>query len=207
MNKIFELFRKKTTWEQAYPYLLAVGAALGLYGAVILTIDKIQLLQEPTSKFICDLNPILSCGSVMGSPQAEAFGFANSIIGVFGFTIVLTIGMSVLAGAKFKQWFWLGLQAGTIFGIGFVHWLMFQSLYRIGALCLYCMLVWSVMIPIFLYTTMYNLKNKNIKLNKKYHDKIVKFFDKHHAKVLVLWYLAIITAILVQFWEFWSSLF
>jgi len=206
MNKLFEIFRKKTTWEQVFPYLLATGGVLGLYSAVILTLDKIQLLKEPASLFICDLNPIFSCGSVMNSPQAEAFGFANSIIGVFGFTIVLTIGMAVLAGASFKRWFWLGLQLGTVFGIGFVHWLMYQSLYRIGALCLYCMLVWSVMITIFLYTTMYNLKNDHIKLDKKYHGKVVKFFDAHHAKVLVLWYLTIITAILVQFWEFWSSL-
>ena len=30
----------------------------------------------------------------------------------------------------------------------FVHWLIFQSLYRIGALCPYCMVVWAVTIPL-----------------------------------------------------------
>ena len=30
----------------------------------------------------------------------------------------------------------------------FIHWLIFQSLYRIGALCPYCMVVWAVTIPL-----------------------------------------------------------
>ena len=30
----------------------------------------------------------------------------------------------------------------------FMHWLIFQSLYRIGALCPYCMVVWAVTIPL-----------------------------------------------------------
>ena len=30
----------------------------------------------------------------------------------------------------------------------FVHWLIFQSLYRIGALCPYCMVVWAVTISL-----------------------------------------------------------
>ena len=46
------------------------------------------------------------------------------------------------------QWYWAGLTVGTVLGAVFVHWLIFQSLYRIGALCPYCMLVWSVTIPL-----------------------------------------------------------
>ncbi len=41
-----------------------------------------------------------------------------------------------------------GLAAGTLLGTVFVHWLIFQSLYRIGALCPYCMVVWAVTIPL-----------------------------------------------------------
>ena len=106
----------------------------------------------------CSINPILSCGSVMKTAQAEAFGFPNPIIGVAGFTVVLTTGAALLAGATFRRWFWLGLQAGVTFGIGFVHWLIFQSLYRIDALCPYCMVVWIVTIPIFLFVTLRNLR-------------------------------------------------
>jgi uncharacterized membrane protein len=52
----------------------------------------------------------------------------------------------LLAGASFKRWFWRGLEIGTIFGLGFVHWLIFQALYRINALCPYCMVVWVLLL-------------------------------------------------------------
>ena len=45
------------------------------------------------------------------------------------------------------------------FGVVFVHWLIFQSLYVIGALCPYCMVVWAVTIPIFWYVTLHNLRS------------------------------------------------
>ncbi|GAA3013484.1 hypothetical protein GCM10020229_26000 [Kitasatospora albolonga] len=46
-----------------------------------------------------------------------------------------------------------------LFGIGFVTWLMTQTLYSIGALCPYCMVVWAAMIPLFWYTTLHNLRS------------------------------------------------
>ena len=41
-----------------------------------------------------------------------------------------------------------GLAVGSGLGVVFVHWLAFQSLYRIGALCPWCMVVWSVVVPV-----------------------------------------------------------
>jgi hypothetical protein len=141
----------------------------------------------------------------MKTDQASVFGFPNMIMGLIGFSIVTTVGMALIAGAKFKRWFWLGLQAGTIFGVLFVHWLFYQSVYVIGALCPYCMVVWAVTIPIFLYTTFYNIRAGHIKIPeklKKYSD----FKQRHHGDILILWYLAIIALILNRFWYYWSSL-
>ena len=134
--------------------LLTICGAIGL--AAVLLIEKIALIEDPT----CSISPILSCGSVMTTPQAEAFGFPNPIIGVTGFTIVFTIGTALLAGATMRRWYWLGLQAGVTFGLAFVHWLIFQSLFRIGALCPYCMVVWAVTVPLFLCVTLYNLRTR-----------------------------------------------
>ena len=39
----------------------------------------------------------------------------------------------------------------------FVHWLIYQSVFVIGALCPYCMVVWAVTIPTFFYVTVHNL--------------------------------------------------
>jgi uncharacterized membrane protein len=188
-----------------FRYLLVIGGIIGFIAAFLLTTEKIELLKNASYQPPCNINPILSCGSVMKTWQASVFGFPNSLIGIFGFAVVITIGMAMFAGATFKRWFWLGLEAGTIFGIVFIHWLFFQSVFVIGVLCPYCMVVWSVMIPIFLYTTLYNLKAGNIKTAKPLKG-FVKVLQTYHRSVLVLWYLAIIVAIGFRFWYFWRTL-
>ena len=78
----------------------------------------------------------------MESKQAAAFGFPNPMLGLVGYGIVICVGMSLLAGARFPRWYWLTFNAGRLFGVGFCTWLQFQSLYRINALCLWCSLAW-----------------------------------------------------------------
>ena len=192
------------TLTQILPYLLVVCGLIGLFSAAVLTIEKIHLLENPGVELGCDLNPIVACGSVINTDQASAFGFPNPIIGIAGFSIVLTVGMALLAGAKFKRWFWLGLQAGTVFGVLFVHWLMFQSIFRINALCPYCMVVWAVTIPTFWYTTLYNLREGHLKAGK--YARVAKFLQAHHGDILIGWFLIILGVILHHFWYYWSTL-
>lgn len=195
----------KISLDKFFPYILIVGGLAGLFSAAILMIEKIALLINPESVLSCDLNPIIACGSVINTDQASAFGFPNPIIGLVGFSVVVTVGVALLAGAKFKRWFWIVLQLGVLFGIGFVTWLQFQSIYRIGALCPYCMVVWTAMIPIFFYTTLYNLREKHIKTPKNF-NKFVAFIQRHHGDILVVWYLIIVTAITEHFWYYWQTI-
>ena len=194
------------TLNQSIGYILAICGIIGFFAAFILTVEKIELIKNPSYVPSCSISPLLSCGSVMKTPEASVFGFANSLIGVMGFTVVATIGMAIIAGAKFKRWFWLGLQVGTIFGIGFVHWLIYQSVFDIGKLCPYCMVVWSVMIPIFVYTTLYNLRFGNITVPAKLKS-VNAFAQRHHGDIVIVWYLIIIGIILNHFWFYWKTLF
>lgn len=184
--------------------LLTAAGGVGLLAASVLLIEKIALIEDPTYIPSCSFNPILSCGSVMTTPQAEAFGFPNPIIGVAGFSIVVTIGVALIAGAQLKRWFWLGLQAGVTFGVGFVHWLMFQSLYRIDALCPYCMGVWAVTIPLFWYVTLHNLRTAR-SLPKPL-ARLTSVAADYHGVILTVWYLAIIGLITQRFWDYWQTL-
>ncbi|WP_239161401.1 vitamin K epoxide reductase family protein [Acrocarpospora phusangensis] len=178
------------------PWLLAIGGLAGLAAAFTLSVEKIALLKDPAYVPSCSLNPVLSCGSVMNTPQAEAFGFPNPLLGVAGFAIVTTVGVALLAGAALPRWFWLGLQAGVTFGVVFVHWLIYQSLYVIGALCPYCMVVWAVTVPLFWYVTLHNLRRL----------RTAQSVIEYHAVPLTLWFLAVIAAIGVRFWSYWSTL-
>lgn len=195
----------KRTLPQVIGLLLVVLGSIGFLASADLSIEKVALLKDPSYEPSCNISPLLSCGSVMITEQAEAFGFPNPFIGVAGFAIIITVGVAILAGATFKRWFWLGLQAGTLFGVLFTLWLQYQSIFVIEALCPWCIVVWTVTIPIFLYTLLYNLREKNIKLDKRW-GAYVDFAQSNHANILVFWYLIIFITILVKFWYYWSSL-
>lgn len=192
------------TLKQTLPYILIIGGVIGYVCAFIIMQDKIKLAENPNFIPSCNLNPIISCGSVMQSAQAHAFGFPNPFIGLGGFAILLTVGAAMLAGAKFKRWFWLAVNAGVLFAVGFVHWLFFESVYRIHALCPYCMAVWVVSITAFWYVTLYNFDRKNLPLKKGKVQKTYGWVRRHHLDILVLWLLVIAGLILKHFWYYYG---
>lgn len=185
------------------PWLLVIGGTIALAAAFIIMFEKIELLKNPNFTPSCNLNPVISCGSVMESKQSNAFGFPNPLIGLMAFPVVITTGVIMLMGVKPKRWYMLGLQAGTIFGVAFIHWLFFQSVYRIGALCPYCMVVWAMTIPIFWYVLLYNLRQKYIRLPAAW-GVVNTFLQKHHLDIVVLWFLIIAALILKRFWYYYG---
>ena len=184
-------------------WVLTIAGALGALAALVLTIEKIRVLEDPTYVPSCSINPILSCGSVMTSDQAEAFGFPNSLLGIAGFSIVATIGILLLTGAGVHRRIWQGLQLGVLAGAAFVGWLTFQSLYRIGALCPYCLVVGAVMPPLVVYTTVHNLASGQLGDRAR---RLGNLAVENHLVVVTVWYLTVCTLVLVRFWDYWKTL-
>ncbi|MDI5974857.1 vitamin K epoxide reductase family protein [Amycolatopsis magusensis] len=172
-------------------WLYTIGGGIGLLAAAALMLEKLAKLKNPDYVPTCSLNPVVSCGSVMDSTQAAAFGFPNPLLGIAAFAVVTTAGVVMLAGFVPPRWFRVGMQVGTTFGVLFVHWLVFASLYQIHALCPYCMVVWAVVIPIFWYTTLDNLRSPKL--------------SRWHSAVLAAWYVLIAALILQAFWDYWTS--
>ncbi|THC50890.1 vitamin K epoxide reductase family protein [Streptomyces sp. A1499] len=145
--------------SRALALLLVITGAAGVLASWIITIDKFELLKDPNFQPGCSINPVVACGSIMKSEQAEVFGFPNPMLGLVTYGIVICVGMSLLAGARFPRWYWLTFNAGTLFGVGFCTWLMIQSLYHINALCLWCCLAWTVTLLMFWYVTSFNIRH------------------------------------------------
>ena len=179
--------------------LMTIAGAIGLAAAVMLTIDKFTLLQNKIdgvdTALGCDFSAFVSCGGVMDSAQAEAFGFPNSIIGIVGFAVVTTLGVLFWSGAPVARWVWTGLQLGCLFGIGFVTWLQYQSIYEIELLCPYCMVVWAVMIPLFVYVTACSLRGVAPR------SRVTRFVTNWSVLIVALWYVGLASAIWFQFGE------
>jgi uncharacterized membrane protein len=137
---------------------LIVAGAIGFAAAFALTLDKIALLEDPAAQLSCNFSVLVGCSTNLGSWQGAVFGFPNPLIGVAGWSVVITIGAGILAGASFTRWFWLGLNVGVTGALAFVVWLMGQSFSVLDVLCPWCMVTWVVTIPVFLTVTLYNLK-------------------------------------------------
>lgn len=136
--------------------LLITGAGAWLASGK-LVLERLELMKNPDYIASCDINPWLSCGRIMKSWQAALFGFPNPLIGIVGFGIVITIAMALLAGARFQRWFWICLQIGLGLALIMLGFLYYSAVFVIGALCLYCMIVWFFAVPMFFYTLRRNI--------------------------------------------------
>jgi uncharacterized membrane protein len=193
-----ELKTNRQSYRQT-AWMLVVGGVIGIFASVELIIQKIAVLSDPDFVPNCDINPILSCGSVISTEQASLFGFPNPVLGVVGFTIVIMFGALLFTGVELPRLMWLGLNFGALAGMIFVIWLVSQSLYVIGALCPWCMVVWAVTIPIFWQVTTDNLASNRLSLGKGLSEIIVTL-----KWILIAGSYLIITALIFVRWQdFW----
>jgi len=187
-----------------FSLLYIVAALVGLIASFALTVDTIKLAANPNYQPACNINPIISCGSIMQTKEADALGFTNSILGLIGFGMILAIGVAMMAGAQMRRWFWQAIMLGLSFGLIFVHWLFYQSVYNINALCPYCMAVWVISIALFWYTLLFCLNNGFLILPARFSD-LKSFLLNHHLDIYIGWLVIITLLILKHFWYYYGS--
>ncbi len=137
---------------------LIVTGAIGWYAAFALTLDKLAVLIDPQAVLDCNISVIVQCGVNLGSWQGAILGFPNPLIGIAGFVAPIAVGVGLLARATFARWFWITFNTGVAGAFAFCLWLAYQSIFNLGTLCPWCMLVWSMTIPMFWTLTLYNAR-------------------------------------------------
>ncbi|GLP65721.1 MULTISPECIES: vitamin K epoxide reductase family protein [unclassified Streptomyces] len=187
--------------SRAFAALLVITGAAGLLASWVITLDKFKLLEDPDFTPGCSLNPVVSCGSVMKSDQASAFGFPNPMLGLVAYGIVVCVGVGLWTGARFPRWYWVTFDAGCLFGVGFVSWLQFESLYRINALCLWCALAWVATIVLFWYVTSFDVRHRFLPAPGALRSFLAEF-----TWLLPLLHIGIVgMLVLTRWWDFWTS--
>jgi uncharacterized membrane protein len=184
---------------RASAWWILIAGVIGLLSSADLLIEKIEMLKNPSYVPSCSINPVLACGSVINTPQASVFGPPNPLFGVVAFTVVIVTGVLAVAKVALPRWYWIGLMTGTGLAVVFVHWLKYETLYDIGALCPYCMVVWSVTIPLFAVVA-------PIALQPLAGNRVARFLYNWRWPLVVLWFVAAFLEILVRFWYYWSTL-
>jgi uncharacterized membrane protein len=146
-----------STRPTALSILMIVAGVAGFTAAFALTLDKLAILQNPAFVPSCNLSLFFQCGVNLKSTQGSVFGFPNPLLGLGGYFGIVVVGVSALVGARFPRWYWVVFNLGVAFAFSFVCWLIWQSIFVLGTLCPWCMVVWSVTIPLFIAVTFYNL--------------------------------------------------
>lgn len=188
-----------------FAWTLILSGILGWIAAFTLTLERIHVATNPDATLSCDLNPFISCKSVMLTEQARLLGFPNPLIGLAAFIFPIAVGAAILAGAKFALWFWRIFATGITMGFLFVLWLWVQSTFVINVLCPYCMVAWVAMVPLFWTVILFLIREGVIDSPIR----LAGFFDRAYERVW-LWALAtdllIATIIIVRFWSYWPAL-
>lgn len=178
-------------------WILLIGGLAGWIASVTLTVERFKLFMDPDYKPSCSINPILSCGSVMATDQAAVFGFPNPLIGVVGFSVLVTLAVLAIAGVGFPRWIWGGLWLGLLLGMVFIGWLIFQSLYRINALCPYCMVVWAATPVLLAVVTDQLWRDARGPL---------RIVAEWRWTVVVVFYAVVLVLVFLRFQDYWMSL-
>lgn len=142
----------RTRRPVGFALLTIILGAIGWFAAFELLTEYMKTLSNPDYAPNCNISILVTCGPNMDSWQGSIFGFSNTIVGVSAFVAPVAVGVALLAGARFDRWFWIAYRCGLLLGFVFILWLSYQSVFSLGTLCPWCMVVWAVMTPLFWFS-------------------------------------------------------
>ena len=149
-----------------------IAGVVGFVAAFALTLDKFEILKNPKAALGCNFSVLVQCGVNLNSPQGAVFGFPNPLLGIAGFMAVIVVGAALLSGSVFARWFWIALNVGVLGALVFVVWLIGQSVFFLGTLCPWCMVVWAVTIPLFLAITLGNIRSGVLPFPERWRESV-----------------------------------
>lgn len=144
---------KRTEPGRSYGILLIICAALGLLASLELIYSEIVYFRNPGQALLCDLNPLIGCSKFFDLPINTLVGdIPNALLGAAFFAGFLALGLVIVADGRFARWLWWLMNLGMLGGILFVLVFVTLSVAVERALCPWCMVVWTVTIPMVVHT-------------------------------------------------------
>ncbi|BCJ55424.1 membrane protein [Actinoplanes sp. NBRC 14428] len=176
------------------------SACLSLLASFVLSIDAVRLAENPDTALSCNINAVISCGTVATSWQASLFGFPNAFLGLIAEPVVITIAVASLGGVRFPRWFMFSAQVVYTLGVIFAYWLFYQSMVHIGALCPWCLLVTVSTTLVFATLTHVNLRDGNLPLPGRLRPALASAIDADlDAIAVTVWLLVLALLVLTKY--------
>jgi uncharacterized membrane protein len=179
---------------------MLVSAALSLSASFVLSIDAVQLAADPQAALSCNVNAVISCGTVANSWQASLLGFPNAFLGLVAEPVVITVAVASLGGVRFPRWFMFTAQIVYTIGVIFAYWLFYQSMFDIGALCPWCLLVTVSTTLVFTTLTHVNIRDGNLPLPPRIQSALSGAVEADlDAIAVTIWLLALTLAVVSRY--------
>lgn len=153
--------------------VLVFGALVGFIASFWQLLEKISLLKNPHLPLSCNLNAVFNCSNILNAHQSSVFGFPNSLLCIILFTVALTAGLVGLTGTKIHKYLRFFFQFLALFTVGFGLWYLWQSIYNIGAICIFCVFCFSGVL--MLNGAWFRINYHDYPLSKKFMGKLDRF--------------------------------
>ena len=184
---------------------MLVSSVIGLVAALVLSVEAIALAKDPFADLSCNINTVLSCGTVGASWQASLLGFPNAYLGLIAEPVVITIAVAALGGTRFPRWFMNSAQVVYLIGLLFAFWLFYESYFVIGALCPWCLLVTLTTTTVFTSLLRVNILDNNLGLSQRTYTWLTSWLRAGADTLGVIVIFAILIAMIVL--KYGSALF
>lgn len=179
--------------------MMALSSLLSLVASFVLSVDALRIAADPDLVLSCDVNTVLSCGSVARSWQASLFGFPNAYLGMIAEAVVLTIAIAGMGGVKFPRWYMLSAQVVYTLGLVFAYWLFYQSYFNIGSLCPWCLVITVSTTLVFIYMTKINVLEDNLPPKRLQNFLKGLFAVDGDFYLALVWFCLLLTLILYKY--------
>ena len=127
---------------------MTTGGVVGVTASFLETIEYQEILKNAHAQLVCNLNSVFSCGNVLNSWQSKVFGFPNSMMCMVFFTLMFSSGLIGLTGGTLVPRLRLWLHGIATFFLGFGLWFMWESTFKVRALCILCLFCFAGLLTI-----------------------------------------------------------
>ncbi|HEX8390005.1 MAG TPA: vitamin K epoxide reductase family protein, partial [Candidatus Saccharimonadales bacterium] len=195
MRTIIGYFRhdEKRLRDDRFIFLsMLIGAILSLLAAFVLSVESFELAKNPDAVLSCSVNLILNCATVAAHPSSYLFGFPNPFLGLISEPVVITVAIAGLAGVAFPRWFMATAQVFYTLGLIFALYLFYVSMFIIGALCPWCLLVTLTTILVWFSLTRYNIRQNNLYLSPGLNKRLQTFIARDYDRFAMVTFIVLL---------------
>jgi uncharacterized membrane protein len=177
-----------------------IYGTMAFSASLSLSVDAVRLAANPNLQLSCNINAVISCGTVAESWQAHLFGFPNAFLGLVAEPVVITIAVAGLAGVRFPRGFMFAAQVVYTLGVIFAYWLFYEAIVNIGALCPWCLVVTVSTTLVFGTLTHVNIRDDNLYLPARVQRAAARCIDADYdVLVVTIWLLALALLIVTKY--------